>query len=888
MTATLRFAAGVLSVAAWMIVSGASSGVMSGAQSRSCVALSPNDAEAMSRVDRLDYSWAPPVPDSVNSLGSIRFRPLRSASKGYQLEITVVPISDSLRFQSASCSNRASGGSAALTFQAGSRQVELLVDVVAGHSGVLALDLSASQVSVASVAVAGWPAVLEPQAVAIPYYSSPVTWLPTLGVFSNIYWDWMTSNATQLTNSSAVYQPLTSGLRNSLHDRLVIKMSPNLDDVLPDIPNPKSAYMSSVAGRTVLDIWGGAFSSIATTLATLRNAGLKDCVVLIHVWQHSGYDNGLPGHYPANSAQGGDSGLASAVQAGKAAGCFVGVHENYVDYYPDYAQFDSNAIALDSKGQKQNAWYNPGTAIQSFGTRPSLLVSNAAPQSHEIHRRYQTMASFIDVNSSTFPWWRSDMDAATRGAGMFSTYRNASTDLWAFERTVHEGPVFGEGNRHWFWSGLLDGVEAQFGAVNIKASNPEAPLFVDFDLLKIHPLQVNHGMGYYGRWLPAGHAIQQTMLLDAYRMQEIAYGHAPFVGSELWDNVSQVVIEQNLVGSVAKRYGTETAKTIQYEINGVWTDTNAAVAAGDWSRVQVQYSNGDLVVANARPQTLNWQGLTLPQNGWAAKGDGLLAYTAIKARQIVDYSETPTSYFANARNQNDLQHAGVLAQPSVNLFQQLGDRKATFQIKWDVLDQPGPENLNNFIHFVDSAGAIAFAADHFPFARTSNWIPGQTILDRFRVDIPSSVVDGTYSMKIGLYSTITGVRVRLLGQNDGTTRYIMGNLVIAGGGKTLIFQPVASPSVEPDPRLNSAGSVVDFGTIQTDGIVSLLRDGSGWILRAYPSSRNVAVRLNSAVFPPPKSVICDAGPTRAQTPSVVNGYWSVQAMGANYCKWLLK
>ncbi|MCU1262089.1 MAG: hypothetical protein JWO80_4974 [Bryobacterales bacterium] len=63
------------------------------------------------------------------------------------------------------------------------------------------------------------------------------------------------------------------------------------------------------------------------------------------------------------------------------------------------------------------------------------------------------------------------------------------------------------------------------------------------------------------------------------------------------------------------------------------------------------------------------------------------------------------------------------------------------------------------------------------------------------------------------------------------------------------------------------------------------RDGTGWVLRAYPGFRNVVVRLNSSVFPEPKSVTCDAGPATAQTPTVVNGLWSVHTMGANYCKW---
>jgi hypothetical protein len=158
---------------------------------------------------------------------------------------------------------------------------------------------------------------------------------------------------------------------------------------------------------------------------------------------------------------------------------------------------------------------------------------SALPQSPEIHRRFGTDASFIDVNSAVTPWWRTGFDTGLPGAGTFSTLAHASAELCAFERKTHGGPVFDEGRRHWFWSGLLDGAEAQFGE-GVEPDAGDTPLFVDFDLLKIHPLQVNHGMGYYERWLLTGTDIEQPHQLDAYRMQEIIYGHAPFLGNMLW------------------------------------------------------------------------------------------------------------------------------------------------------------------------------------------------------------------------------------------------------------------------------------------------------------------------------------------------------------------
>ncbi len=113
----------------------------------------------------------------------------------------------------------------------------------------------------------------------------------------------------------------------------------------------------------------------------------------------------------------------------------------------------------------------------------------------------------------------------------------------------------------------------------------------------------------------------------------------------------------------------------------------------------------------------------------------------------------------------------------------------------------------------------------------------------------------------------------------------MGNLTVSNSGNTLAFVPLVLPPIAPDARLNSTGSVVDFGTIQTDGIVSLLLDNSGWSLRVYPNFRNVTVRLNAATFPVPQSVTCDSGPSAVQHPATSNGYWSLQTIGSNVCKW---
>jgi hypothetical protein len=114
-------------------------------------------------------------------------------------------------------------------------------------------------------------------------------------------------------------------------------------------------------------------------------------------------------------------------------------------------------------GGREKAWYNHGTKIQSFAVKPTAILRLASEQSPEIHRRYDTNANYLDVHSCVPPWFHADCDAREPGASSLQPVWDAHRKLWEYEHRAHGGPVFGEGNRHWWWSGYLDGVEAQFG-----------------------------------------------------------------------------------------------------------------------------------------------------------------------------------------------------------------------------------------------------------------------------------------------------------------------------------------------------------------------------------------------------------------------------------------
>jgi hypothetical protein len=764
----------------------------------------------------------------------------------------------------------------------------------------LALDVTCDLPQASALDIGVWGPVVRRRQVAAPYYTGAAYYLSQEGLFASAILDWTASAASSHNGTKAIYDPRANGTRSPLHERALFTAAWHLAEILPNPPNPPSPWRDYLANKIVLDIWGGTFSSIANNLAKLADYGITNCIAIIHDWQRSGYDNALPMHYPANASYGGDPGMRSLVAAATRLGIRSALHENYVDYYPNYDLYNTNDIALDSAGKLQLAWYNPGTRIQSFAIKPNAILPLAASQSPEIHRRYATEANYLDVHSAVPPWFHVDMRAGETGAGQFSRVWDIHRQLWAYERDTHGGPVLGEGNNHWYWSGLLDGVEAQFGSGWPGNGGFTAPLAVDFDLLKIHPLQFNHGMGYYSRWWPtesyhtnwAGPV--PMVVLDRYRIQEVAFGHAGFLDGSVYANLPLAWLEHHLLSPVMARYAAARPLEILYETNGAWLDATATAKTGSadaWNRVRVRYENGLTVTVNGSSNGLTAGSWLLPDLGWIAEGAGVAAGTTLRNSMIADFADTGDTLFLNARSAADWNLSNYRrVRPSVASFQQTGARTFRVSYKWDSQDIL-PKNYSCFVHFC-SNGVIRAQQDHPLTPPSSQWSPGQAIGDGpWNVTLSSTLPDGDYDWLIGLFDPMgDGSRVPLQGLDDGTLRIRLGVLHLANAGKLLTFTAETNSSVF-DPalwyakHLNSSNGVVDFGVARTDGSVWLHRSGNVWHLKTWPRERNFTLEFSQSRFAQPAKVQCTGGAAAEAAPLQTGSRWRLPLNGASEYRW---
>jgi hypothetical protein len=687
--------------------------------------------------------------------------------------------------------------------------------------------------------------------VSIPYLWGNVHYLPVERAFVCRYLDWTQSNSSQCPQERAVYEPKTDGTRNPLRESGYVAVSPEIGEVLPNIPHPPSPFLSALGPRIMLDIWGhnkDTYAGDAENLRVLKDLGVDHVAIIQHVWQRYGYDVKLPDHLPADPRYGGDEGMQLFGRIANECGFLWSLHENYIDLYPDAPSYDPAARVLRADGSPSPAWYNAGTKVQSFGLKCNRALGYAKNNSPEAHRRFATTAAYLDVHTCVPPWHQLDHEAGQPMAAMARAKVQFDTALFQFERDSHQGPLFGEGANHFYWAGRCDGVEAQ-----VSGGEDHAPL-LDFDLLKIHPQMVNHGMGYYERWFRSGygHRLGEetgTMeQIDKYRAMELAYGHAGFVGSPHDQNWHWVVREHHLMHPVQRLYGTAKPVEILYEAAGELVTASVALVAGDTSRQRIRYDSGLTLWVNWRPEPWPVEGRVLPQWGFLALGPQTDVSTTLRDGTFADYAECPEYVFADARTffHMPYRRAPRQIEPRLREFTYLGGNRARVTYEW-IVGEPLDQDYHCFVHGMNPAASsgpdsIVFQQDHGLPKPTSAWRPGDVIVDGPH-ELAVSDRFEAYDLTIGLYR---GERVRLKGLRDGANRIVIARLKLEREGGAITKITAEKPNAVALPgggdadftaHMNPPGTWIDFGAIATDGSLKINKEATRLVIFPYPRDR---------------------------------------------------
>ncbi|MBP7933374.1 MAG: hypothetical protein KA354_01885 [Phycisphaerae bacterium] len=450
------------------------------------------------------------------------------------------------------------------------------------------------------------------------------------GLFLFTQFDWYVSDASKLWgaaeagptwarfNGGAEYVRKTDGARNRVRERLFINASPDVQEVLPTIPNPQSPF-KNVQGERLWRVKDGSNHKAEITEATLlRKLGCEKVSIRYHenTWRDAGESFTFRLH--AAPGQGGDEGCRAFVAAIKALGWRVGLYTNYIDFAPVNSHWNEDHVIRQPNGDWQRAWMRCYSAKPMYGVQMEALL---APQ---IHAKFGTNHSYCDVHTVFMPCEREDYDARVPGAATFRRTYECYGRLLYNEKMAHDGPVYSEGRNHWLYAGLTDGNYAQLAS----DSPPDEPLLPDFDLLKIHPLEMDAGMGDPGMFFKG-----KPYNLDQYIATTLAYGHIGFFD---WPTLEGRLKIYYLLQPVQEFYAMEPVKAIEYEKGGRMVASSEALASGAYlnNRLLVQYGGGRVCVNGS---TKSWiidrsRGLELPSWGFLARGDcGAVSESVITA-----------------------------------------------------------------------------------------------------------------------------------------------------------------------------------------------------------------------------------------------------------------
>ena len=450
-------------------------------------------------------------------------------------------------------------------------------------------------------------------------------------------------------NGGSRYLPKTDGRRNDCFERLFLTISPRFEEVLPNIPNPKSPWMH-VAGERVWRAHGASDRErdYATWKRTARY-GMNKIALTDHEtgWRDGG--ESFTFRTRAAPGKGGDDSHADYARKIRALGFRYGIYNNYTDFAAVNEHWHEDMVTRLPNGQWQAAWprcYNP---------KPARAVEYEARLAPIIQEKFHLDTAYCDVHTAVQPWRYCDFDARVPGAGTFAATFYAYGEIMLHQKQTWNGPVYSEGNNHWYYCGLTDG---NYGQDQLARLN-EKPWLVDFDLRKMHPLCCNFGMGnpgmFFGRNEQFGRTPdEQERRLDQFLAGTLAFGHTGFL-------VTQGGIRNTLrsyfgLQQVHARYAQAVAADIRYaDADGNLLDSSAAVATGAFRRSQIatRYDNGLEVTVNGHDDhTWTTKDAELPPFGWFVRdtraGD-LLAFSALVDGHRADYVDSPAYLYADPR-----------------------------------------------------------------------------------------------------------------------------------------------------------------------------------------------------------------------------------------------
>ncbi|HPA17079.1 MAG TPA: hypothetical protein PLU30_04985 [Verrucomicrobiae bacterium] len=585
----------------------------------------------------------------------------------------------------------------------------------------------------------------------------------------------------------------------------------------PHFDKRAASAVSRKAGRFVFDIWGGKYPEIGDYAERVFAYGATDSMLLIHNWQRWGYDYRLPDIYPPNPKYGNLEDMRRVGQICRAADVPWGLHDNYIDFYPDAEGYDYGNICFNETGRPVKAWINDGRDAQSYRWRPDRFEPFLRRNLDLMRQGVAPTASFVDVFTSAGcfdfydreGYFHSFLETRAHWGGAFATIRNA----------FFGGPTCSEAG-HDQLIGWIDGADCQHlelslvpaqHTIRVGCGDWERVPWAD---AVYHTKFILHGAGYSVRYQNVRSRRDHGIESDDYLGTEMLTGHALMTdwGAGVRGAVRKYWLAQDFIRSMA---GDEIAG-MDFE-------------RGNIHRLTVRWQSGATVRVNRSAHDWAVDGRVLPRYGFFARNGGIEATVERVGNVIVERSRAPGHWYVNGRANDPSPPLPV--RPSADRLEDLGGGRFRLSVDWELTGEVG-RDLNVFVHVrkpvVNRLARNEVTVSYRPAAGTSKWQGKVTTgADRDMV-IPPEFPDGEYDILVGLFDPKGGRRYSLQGEERDDRRYRIGALIVEKQGGSigkLRLEPTAF--VPEEYRFNVGGGAVDFGEAVTSGAIRCEVTGRG-------------------------------------------------------------
>ncbi|MBT3376425.1 MAG: hypothetical protein HN742_41880 [Lentisphaerae bacterium] len=483
------------------------------------------------------------------------------------------------------------------------------------------------------------------------------------GLFVSVLPDWYHSDCSVVNGSvpkhedgvglmlGTDYLPLTDGRRNDLRERVMVTVSPEFAEVLPSIPHPPSPHMARLAPYMfcMVGYIRPAF------LKTLKRYGIDQVITCDFArFYVQEFPAGFAGRWRPHPSLSLDQ-IRDYRRTIKDLGYLFGAYGDIRDWFPLNGFWDENCVSLDSQGDLVEGWYG------NFRTKPNYLPVMARLVGEKVKEHYPPDSVYMDTQTCV-GLKACDYEVGVPGAGVARDQVLFNADCIVKTKDYY-GTVMSEAAYRWLYAGVAD---MDYGSLFMGRPANSIPPLVDFDLLKIHPLNLGTMMGYGPSiFFERGSEDLRAVYRDRgagtgpeefyrYVSASLAYGHMLMTGYSYLPPLSRMIHLYALMQGIQTEYLLDTAAEIAYHDGTTFVSTSQALLndTQKLGRVRVRYSRGLTVTVNYSETAWHVDGYELPPFGWLiSKPESILAFSALLDGRRVDYVRCPDYIYLNTGEQ---------------------------------------------------------------------------------------------------------------------------------------------------------------------------------------------------------------------------------------------